>query len=117
MTTRDSTDDPNRRTELAALVATVERLHRERTVSFVAAGDEKIYAYGGNGFVTVFGENVFGGLVEVETPTGTIRIEPDVHGALFVSAADGDDTRPLGERLSEATRQLETYYRRRYWKV
>ncbi len=117
MTPRGSSDDQNCTPELAALVTTVERLHRERTVSFVAAGDEKIYAYGGNGFVAIFGEDVFGGLVEVETPTGTIRIEPDERGAPSVNAADGDDSRPVGERLSEATRQLETYYRRRYWKV
>jgi hypothetical protein len=49
-----STSDQVRPPELHAFVATVERLHREQTVSFVAAGDEKIYAYGGYGFVAIF---------------------------------------------------------------
>lgn len=99
--------------ELAALVATVERLHRDYTVSFIAAGDERIFAYGGNGFVVILSDRLFDGLVEIETPEGTMRIEPDEGGRVGVTGA-GDA--PLGPRLERARTSLERYYARRYWK-
>jgi hypothetical protein len=102
---------------LAEFVELIERLHREHTVSFIAAGDEKVYAYGGNGYDVIVSQDLFRGLVELETPTGTLRIEPDESGALAVRADDGEDQRPVDERLAEATRSIELYYRRRYWKT
>jgi hypothetical protein len=101
--------------ELAAFVEIVERLHREHRVSFVAAGDERIYAYGGRGYVVIMSEREFGGLVEVETPSGTIRIEPDADGRAAIASA-GDDPRPIGARLAEARASLEAYYAGRYWR-
>jgi hypothetical protein len=106
----DSTTVP-----LDALVELVTRLHRDHTVSYVAAGDDRIYAYGGNGFCAVVSQELFADVVELETPTGRIRVQPDESGSLTVAAEDGDDPRPVDERIAEATRAIDGYYRRRYW--
>ena len=100
--------------ELADLVETVERIHREHTVQFIVAGDEKIYAYGGRGYTVVLAEPVFGGLVEVETPKGSIRIEPDASGRVSATAGGGGS---LPELLADAARGLSDYYRLRYFKI
>jgi hypothetical protein len=98
---------------LEAFVAAVERAHAEHRVSFVAAGDEKIYAYGGDGYVVVFNERVFGDLVELETPCGSARIEPNKDGSLAVTSTPPDVD--ADELLSEAARGLLRYYEKRYW--
>jgi precorrin-3B methylase len=105
---------PDSPKELADLVETVETLHRENTVAFIAAGDEKIYAYGGRGYTAVISEAVFGGLVEVQTPKGAIRVEPDADGRICATADGGA---PLPELLADAARGLRSYYKLRYWKV
>ena len=77
MSTNESRIAEGAPSELAALMETVKRIQRDHSVTFVAAGDEKIYAYGGRGYVVILSDRGFDGLVEVETPSGTIRIEPD----------------------------------------
>jgi hypothetical protein len=101
--------------ELEGLVETVARIHRDYRVSFIAAGDERIYAYGGRGFVAVLSDREFEGLVEIETPTGTLRIAPNLDGEIEVVAA-GEDARPVGARFVDARAKLDGYYARRYWK-
>lgn len=103
-------------TQLAALVDTIERLHRDHTVAYIAAGDDKIYAYGGDGYVAIISQRVFGGLVEIETPTGTIRIEPNDAGEVAASGSEGESAAALGERLLEAKSRIERYYDKRFWK-
>lgn len=97
------------------LVAAVERIHEEHRVSFIAAGDEKIYAYGGNGYVAIVSDRMFGGLVEVETPSGNLRVEPDDEGRL-AATPDAGVTRDVGELLAETVRNMLLYYERRYWR-
>lgn len=110
--TSDSRPD-GARPGLDAFVAAVERVHEEHRVAFVAAGDERIYAYGGDGYVVILGEERFGGLVELETPSGSLRIEPGEGGRPAVTgAADGTDADAL---LGEAARRLLRYYEKRYW--
>ena len=101
--------------ELEGLVETISRIHRDYRVSFIAAGDERIYAYGGRGFVAVLSDREFEALVEIETPTGTLRVAPNLDGEIEV-VAGGEDPRPLGERIAEARANLDGYYARRYWK-
>ena len=97
-------------------VEVVESLHRDHRVSFVQAGDDKIYAYGGGGYVFVISERVFGGLVELQTPTASLRVEPDATGALTVTvvAPAGGSAAAI---LADGCAGLRRYYDRRYWKV
>jgi hypothetical protein len=107
---------PDAPPSLARLVAAVERAHADHRVAFIAAGDEKIYAYGGNGMVAVVSEKLFDGLVELETPRGTIRIEPDADRRIAVTRATGEAEADLDGALAEAARTIDQYYARRYWR-
>ena len=107
---------PDAPPQLVDLVAAVERAHADHRVSFIAAGDEKIYAYGGNGTVAIVSENLFGGLVELETPAGPVRVEPDVEGRITVTSVPGDAVVDIGTLLSDAAKSIERYYARRYWR-
>lgn len=101
---------------LARLIEVVERLHREHTVAFIAAGDEKIYSYGGGGYVAILSDEVFRGAVDIETPTGAFRIEPGEDGRPAAApTADGellDDA-----ELDAAAAGFERYYARRVGQV
>ena len=103
--------------ELAALVECVETVHREHPVSFILAGNNKIYAYGANGYTVVLSEEMFGALVEVSTARGDLRIEPDEDGVVTVRAVAEGASQSAGELLAAVTRELQGYYTRRYWKV
>ena len=103
--------------ELAEFAECVETIHREHPVSFVLAGSDKIYAYGANGYTVVLSGEVFGALVEVDTPGGKLRIEPVVDGMLSVKPVVEGGSQSVGELLSAASRELRGYYSRRYWKV
>jgi hypothetical protein len=94
----------------------VEHLHRDHRVSFVQAGDEKIFAYGGGGYVLVISELVFGGLVELQTPTASLRVEPDASGALTVVVVtpEGGSAASI---LEDGCAGLRRYYGKRYWTV
>lgn len=101
--------------ELDDFIEVVEWMHGEHRVSFVQAGDERIYAYGGRGFVVVLSERVFDGLVELETPRGALRVAPDASGALAVTVAS-----PAGDAaaiLRDACTGFRRYYEKRYWQV
>lgn len=101
---------------LARLVEVIERLHRDHTVSFIAAGDEKIYAYGGGGYIAIVPEAVFDGVVDVETPTKKFRIEPgDAGRRIPAGVADGDV--PADAELADAAEGFERYYARRIGRV
>ena len=98
--------------EISRLVEIIERLHREHTVSFIAAGDEKIYAYGGGGYVAIVSERLFDSAVDFETPTTKFRIDRDESGRLTaVSATGGEET--SADDLTATAHGLELYYRRR----
>jgi hypothetical protein len=103
--------------ELTEFVDAVEVVHREHRVDPVRAGDEFIFAYGGNGYVVILSESVFGGLVELATPVGALRVEPDAAGAISVALVDPNNRAPASVLLSDGARQLLRYYARRYWSV
>jgi len=102
---------------LTKLAATIDELWSDHGTSFVKAGDDKVYALGGGGYVVVFDENRWGGLVEVLTPKVTITIRPvDGQSTLSVTAPDVDETR-LNQLLEETAEAIANYYGKRYWRT
>ncbi|HQR38558.1 MAG TPA: hypothetical protein PLF26_09160 [Blastocatellia bacterium] len=108
---------PDAPSELAEFVECVESVHRDHTVSYVLAGNDKIYAYGANGYTVVLSDAVFGALVEVDTPGGELRVEPDSDGVVGVKPVAEGGEQSVGALLAATTRELKSYYTRRYWKV
>ena len=100
--------------ELSALGEVVDWLWKEHGQSFVKAGDDKVYAFGGNGFVIVFDESKWEGLVELMTPKGAATIKPDESGKLVVDAANFDE-KAVREILNQGAEGLRRYYEKRYW--
>jgi hypothetical protein len=114
---RPHTDSPEAvAPELARLVEVVERLHRDHTVSFIAAGDEKIYAYGGGGFIAIVSDRLFDDPVDVETPTAKFRIERDADGRMTAVSVTGEDV-PTAKDFVSAAEGFERYYARRIGSV
>ena len=61
---------------LGELSELIDWLNADHDVSFVKAGDNALFAYGGDGFVVIFNETIWGGLVELLTPGCTFAIKP-----------------------------------------
>lgn len=92
----------------------IDWLFEEHGVSFVKAGDDKVYAFGGNGYVLVLDQNRWQGTIELLTPKATITISPDQSGSLSINTSDpgqGD----LKQLLREGIEGLRNYYENRYW--
>src|SRR5262249_15609352 len=100
---------------LKKLAATIDEIWADHGTSFVKAGDDKVYAMGGAGYIVVFDENRWGGLVEVLTPKVTISVRSVAgQSTLSVTAPDVDETR-LNQLLEESSEALSSYYGKRYW--
>jgi len=97
-------------TELASLI---EWLQTEHDVSYVKAGDDKIYAYGGDGHVLVMDETGLDGLIELITPKGALSIKPAEDGKITVTAAEGEAA--AKDILREGIDGVRRYYENRYW--
>jgi len=91
----------------------IEWLQTEHDVSYVKAGDDKIYAYGGDGFVFVMDESGLSGLIELITPKGALSINPADDGTITVTAAEGEAA--AKEILREGIDGVRRYYENRYW--
>jgi hypothetical protein len=99
---------------LAELSSLIEWLQTEHDKSYVKAGDDKIYAYGGDGFVIVMDETVLDGLIELITPNGALSIKPADDGKITVtSAVEGEAS--AKKILREGIDGLRRYYENRYW--
>jgi len=100
--------------QLADLADLINWLESEHDKSYVKAGDDKVYAYGGNGFVLVMDESVWSGLIEIVTPKGGLSIKPNEAGKIEVtSATEGESA--IRQLLKESTEGIRTYYENRYW--
>lgn len=100
--------------QLAELAELINWLETEHDKSFVKAGDDKVYAYGGNGFVLVMDESAWGGLIEMITPKGGLSIKPNESGKFEVtSAVEGDVA--IRQLLKNGIEGIRTYYESRYW--
>lgn len=98
-------------TELASLI---DWLQTEHDKSYVKAGDDKVYAFGGDGFVIVMDESLWDGLIEMLTPKGNLSIKPGDDGKISVtSPVEGDVT--VNDLLREGIDGLRRYYENRYW--
>lgn len=97
---------------LDRLVEVIERLHRDHRVSFIAAGDQRVYAYGGGGYVAIVSDQLFDGAVDIEAPTMKLRVERDADGRLVATSATAPEG-PADGDLSDIADGLERYYARR----
>lgn len=99
---------------LSELSSLIEWLQTEHDKSYVKAGDDKIYAYGGDGFVIVMDERVLDGLIELITPKGALSIKPGDDGKITVtSAVEGEAA--AKQILRDGIDGLRRYYENRYW--
>lgn len=112
--TERSFDGPFKK-ELTELASLVEWLQTEHDKSFVKAGDDKVYAYGGGGCVLVLDESMWNGLIEMITPRGGVSIKPSDDGRITVTGSANEDEKTLKERLTEGTEGIRNYYENRYW--
>ena len=98
-------------TELSSLI---DWLQSEHDKSYVKAGDDKVYAFGGDGFVVVLDESVWRGLIELITPKGGVSIKPVEDGKVGVtSAVEGEAA--IKELLADGIEGIRKYYENRYW--
>jgi hypothetical protein len=99
---------------LSNLASLITWLQSEHDKSFVKAGDDKVYAYGGDGFVLVLDERVWDGLIELITPAGALSISPGEDGQTTVtSAVEGEAA--VKQLFKEGIKCIRTYYENRYW--
>lgn len=99
---------------LAELASLIDWLQTEHDKSYVKAGDDKVYAFGGNGFVVVLDESVWNGLIELVTPQGGVSIKPGDDGRIGVtSAVEGEGA--VKQLLRDGIDGIRKYYENRYW--
>ena len=100
--------------ELSALAELIEWVWTEHGKSFVEAGDDKVYAFGDNGYVVVFDQSRWEGAVELLTPKATVTIKPGTDGKITVVGADLDE-KAVREALTDGAQGIRHYYENRYW--
>ena len=102
------------KSELAELASLIDWLQNEHDKSYVKAGDNKVYAFGGNGFVVVLDESVWDGVIELITPKGAVSIKRGDDGKITVtSAAEGEPT--IKQLLRDGADGIRRSYENRYW--
>lgn len=101
---------------LLDLLNIVDWLHADHRTSFIAAGDQKVFAYGGNGYTLVCSDRLFDDVIELTTPNDSVRIEPDSTGRLKAALVGDPVTSDLSAVLEQASVHIRLYYKRRYWK-
>ena len=99
---------------LKELASLIDWLRKEHDKSFVKAGDDKVYAFGGDGHIVVLDESVWNGLIEVVTPKGGVAIKPAEDGKISVtSTIEGEQA--IRELLQDAIQGVRRAYENRYW--
>src|SRR5437867_4006161 len=99
---------------LSELASLIDWLETEHDKSYVKAGDNRIYAFGGDGIIVVLDESVWEGLIELITPKGGLSIKPGEGGKMTVtSTPEGDAS--VKELLRDGIAGIRTYYENRYW--
>jgi hypothetical protein len=99
-------------TELAGLI---DWLRSEHDKSYVKAGDDKVYAYGGDGYVLVLDESLWSGLIELITPGGGLSIKPGEDSKVSVSSSNTTEAAEIKKLLRAGIDGLKNYYENRYW--
>lgn len=99
---------------LKELASLIDWLRTEHDKSFVKAGDDKVYAFGGDGYIVVLDESVWSGLIEVITPKGGVAIKPGDDGKISVtSAVEGEQA--IRQLLQDGIEGVRRSYENRYW--
>ena len=99
---------------LSELATLIDWLQTEHDKSYVKAGDNKVYAVGGDGFVVVLDESVWDGVIELITPNGALSIKSGDDGKIGVtSAVEGEAA--IKQLLNEGIDGIRKYYESRYW--
>ncbi|HSB12655.1 MAG TPA: hypothetical protein VLM38_24410 [Blastocatellia bacterium] len=101
--------------QLLELASLIEWLQTEHDKSYVKAGDNKVYAFGGDGFVLVLDESVWDGQIELITPQGGVALKPGDDGKISVAGSASEDESTLKQRLREGIDGIRRYYDNRYW--
>jgi hypothetical protein len=104
------------KSELAELASLIEWLSTEHTMAFVKAGDNKVVAYGGDGYILVLDESQWNGLIEFITPKGAVSIKPGEDGRITVTGTNLDE-KAIKQLLGDGTKGLRDYYENRYWRT
>jgi hypothetical protein len=99
---------------LGELSGLIDWLSADHDLSFVKAGDNAVFAYGGDGFVVIFDETVWGGLVELLTPGCTFAIKSGEDGKVIVTSSKADE-KASKQSFKEAIAAIRNYYEMRYW--
>lgn len=99
---------------LAELASLIDWLQREHDKSYVKAGDDKVYAFGGEGFVVVLDESIWDGLIELVTPKGGVSIKPGENGKISVTSAAEDEAN-VKQLLRDGIDGVRRAYENRYW--
>lgn len=99
---------------LAELESLIDWLWTEHDKSFVKAGDDKVYAFGGNGYIVVLDESQWNGLIEFITPKGAFTIKPGEDGKANVASTIPDE-KAAKQSFKEGVKAIRDYYEKRYW--
>src|SRR5437762_761088 len=102
--------------QLADLRDLIDWLWLEHDVSYVKAGDDRVYAFGGEKHIVVMDESRWDGLIEFITPQGGITIKPVEGGEFEVSSGELDEKTIKG-MFKEGIEFIKKYYEERYWKT
>jgi len=100
---------------LDELGSLIDWLQSEHDKSFVKAGDNKVYAFGGGGFVVVLDESVWEGQIELITPQGGVALKPGENDKISVTGSASEDESTLRQRLRAGIDGIRRYYENRYW--
>ena len=88
------------------------RLWEEHYTSPVFAGDEMIFALGGNGYMLVFSHLGFKTLFEARTPVGSIELRPNAEdGSVSISKVDSPEGISADQLVRDLMSGLDDYYR------
>ncbi|MFY9553278.1 MAG: hypothetical protein WAV20_25705 [Blastocatellia bacterium] len=99
---------------LIELAALVDWMQTEHDKSYVKAGDNKVYAFGGDGFVVVLDESTWDGTVELITPNGGLSIKRGDDHKIAITVAP-ENKASEKEILRQGIDGLRRYYENRYW--
>jgi UDP-N-acetylenolpyruvoylglucosamine reductase len=92
----------------------IDWLWESHDISFVKAGDDKVYAFGGGGYVVVMDESRWAGLVEFLTPNSVLTMKTDESGVVQVRGGEEDET-SVRRTLRQGIDGIRHYYENRYW--
>jgi hypothetical protein len=96
---------------LEEFYAVFRRLWDEHYTSPVFAGDEMIFALGGNGYVAVVSNLGFEALVEVKTQRGAIDLRPNAElGGVAIAKVDSPDGTSADQLLRSFIDGIQDYY-------